>query len=75
MLYLSPNSLLTLHRINVLKKTKHRLLICRHPGTRRVSLNLISEVRNSVASRMQRVNTALFKTNFNFIKLKLDNMK
>ena len=66
-LYFSPNSLLTLHRINVLKKAKHRLLTCRHPGTRRVSLHLISEVRNSVASRMQRVNTALFKTNFNFM--------
>ena len=44
---------------------------CRHPGTRRVSLYLISEVRNSVASRMQRVNTA-----FQFyVFLKLDNMK
>ena len=67
MLYFSPNSLLTLHRINVLKKAKHRLLTCRHHGTRRVSLHLISEVRNSVASRMQRVNTALFKTNSNFV--------
>ena len=63
MLYFSPNSLLTLHRINVLKKAKHRLLTCRHPGTRRVWLHLVSEVRNSVASSMQRVNTALFKTN------------
>ena len=71
MLYFSPNSLLTLHRINVLKKAKHRLLTCRHPGTRRVSLHLISEVRNSVASRIQRVNTA-----FQFyVFLKLDNMK
>ena len=67
MLYFSPNSLLTLYRINVLKKAKHRLLTCRHPGKRRVSLHLISEVRNSVASRMQRVNIALFKTNFNFM--------
>ena len=66
MLYFSPNSLLTLYRINVLKKANHRLLTCCHPGTRRVSLHLISEVRNSVASRMQRVNTALFKTNFMF---------
>ena len=71
MFYFSPNSLLTLHRINVLKKVKHRLLTCRHPGMRRVSLRLISEVRNSVASRMQRVNTA-----FQFYAfLKLDNMK
>ena len=76
MLYFPPNSLLTRHRINVLKKAKHRLLTCRNPGTRRVLLHLISEVRNSVASRMQRVNTALFKTNFNFMFfLKLDNMK
>ena len=67
MLCFSPNSLPTLHRINVLQKAKHRLLTCRHPGTRRVSLHLISEVRNSVASRMQRVNTTLFKTNFNFM--------
>ena len=67
MLYFSPNSLLTLHRINVLKKAKRRLLTCRHPGTRRVSLHLISEARSCVASRMQRVNTALFKTNFNFM--------
>ena len=67
MLYFSPNSLLTLHRINVLEKVKHRLLTCRHPGKRRVSLHLISEVRISVASRMQRVNTALFKTIFNFM--------
>ena len=57
MLYFSPNSLLTLHRIKVLKKVKHRFLTCRHPGTRRVSLHLISEVGNWVASRMQRVNT------------------
>ena len=71
MLYFSPNSLLTLHRINVLKKAKHRLLTCRHPGTRRVPLHLISEVRNSVASRMQRVNTA-FQS---YVFLKLDTMK
>ena len=36
MLYFSPNSLLTLHCINVLKRAKHLLLTCRHPGTRRV---------------------------------------
>ena len=71
MLYFSPNSLLTLHRTNVLKKAKHRLLTCRHPGTRRVSLHLITEVRYSVASRMLRVNTA-----FQFyVFLELDNMK
>ena len=71
MLYFTPNSLLTLHRIKVLEKAKPRLLTCRHPGTQRVSLHLISEVRNSVASRMQRVNTA-----FQFyVFLKLDNMK
>ena len=76
MLYFSLNSLLTLHRINGLKKAKHQLLICRDPDTRRVSLHLISEVRNSVASRMQRVNTALYKSNFNFyVFLKLDNIK
>ena len=70
-LYFSPNSLLTLHCINVLKKTNHRLLACRHPtGTRRVSLYLISEVRNSVASRMQRVITE-FQC---YVFLKLDNM-
>ena len=57
MLHFSSDCLLT-HRINVLTKAKHRLLTCRHPGTRRVSLHLISEVRNSVASRKQRVNTA-----------------
>ena len=67
MFYFPINSLPTLSRINVLKKAKHRLLTCRHPGTRRVSLHLISEVRNSVASRMQMVNTALIKTNFNFM--------
>ena len=55
MLYVSPNSLLTMDRINVFKKAKHRRLTCHHPGTRRVSLHLISEVRNLVASRMQRV--------------------
>ena len=49
--YFFLNSLLTFHRINVFKKAKHRLLTCRHPGTRRVSLHLISEVRNSVALR------------------------
>ena len=71
MLYFSPNSLFTLHCINVLKKAKHRLLTCRYPGTRRASLHLISDVRNSVASRMQRVNTA-----FQFyVFLKLNNMK
>ena len=70
MLYFSPNPLLTLHRINVLKKAKHRLLTCRHPGTQRVSLHLISEVRNSVALRMQWVNKA-----FQFyVFLKLDNI-
>ena len=69
MLYFPPNSLFTLHRINVLKKAKHRLLTCRHTGTQRMSLHLISEVRNSVASRMmQRV--------FQFyVVLKLDYMK
>ena len=36
LLYFSPNSLLTLHRINILKKAKHRLLTCRHPGMWRV---------------------------------------
>ena len=71
MLYFSPNSLLTLYRINVLKKAKHRLPTCRHPDTQRMSLHLISEVRNSVASRMQRVNTA-----FQFyVFLKLYNRK
>ena len=38
-----------------LKKAKHRLFTCRHPGTRRLSLHPISDVRNSVPSRMQRV--------------------
>ena len=70
-LYFSPNSLLTLHRITVLKNAKHRLPTCRHPGTRRVSLHLISEFRNSVALLMQRVNTA-FQL---YVFLKLDNMK
>ena len=70
MLYFSPNSLLRLHRINVLKIAKHQLLTCRHPGTRCASLHLISEVWISVASRMQRVNTALFKTNCNQLTLK-----
>ena len=45
MLYFSPNSLLTLHRINVLKRAKHRLLTCRSPGTRRVSLHQQSGIR------------------------------
>ena len=39
-------------RIN---NVKYRLLTCGHNSTRRVPLHLISEVQNSVASRMQRV--------------------
>ena len=66
-----PKLLVTLYHINVLKKAKHRRLTCRHPGTRRVSLHLISEVRNLVTSRMQRVNTVFQFYGF----LKLDNMK
>ena len=46
MIFVSPNSFFTLHRIKVLKKAKHRLLTCRHPDTRRMSLHLISEVKH-----------------------------
>ena len=41
MLYFSTNSLLTRHRINVLKKAKHRLFTCRH-ATYVVASNLRS---------------------------------
>ena len=42
-------------RINNTKTVKYRLLTSGHNSTGRLSWHLISEVQNSVASRMQRV--------------------
>ena len=65
--------------VYVLSYAHNRLLTCGHNDTRRVSLHPISEVRNSVASRMQRVQsvdeTAMARNRYNRIPHPAQNTK